>query len=204
MKQTKFIGILILFLLLSRCFSVFSQGEIMETNVAATLESVLILNIDPDVNVEFGVVEISQNLFQITRKPDDIHFSVESTGNWNLSISASDSYFTCVDDSSCKIPIDFISYQIENKGTNWDNGLFSNIANRTKDTTLTLTAQQTKVLVNGNKNNIGGAEQNAFVLRWYLNFDDDLLKIDKFYKYKIKEGNYKADFFITLTEDKKY
>ncbi|PLX08305.1 MAG: hypothetical protein C0598_12365 [Marinilabiliales bacterium] len=202
MKQTKTICILLTFLLASINVAE-AQGEIMEANVSATLESVLILNIDPDVNVEFGIVEVSQNLYQITRKPEDIHFSVESTGNWNLSVSASDNYFTCIDDSSCKIPIDFVSYQIENKGTNWDNGLFSNIANRTKDTTLSLSQNKTTVLVNGNKNNIGGAEQNSFVLRWYLNFDDDLLKIDEFYKYKIKEGYYKADFFITLTENKK-
>jgi len=202
MKQTKTICILLTFLLASINVAK-AQGEIMEANVSATLESVLILNIDPDVNVEFGIVEVSQNLYQITRKPEDIHFSVESTGNWNLSVSASDNYFTCIDDSSCKIPIDFVSYQIENKGTNWDNGLFSNIANRTKDTTLSLSQNKTTVLVNGNKNNIGGAEQNSFVLRWYLNFDDDLLKIDEFYKYKIKEGYYKADFFITLTENKK-
>jgi hypothetical protein len=200
-KTKKLIGSLLMFAILYNCNLVNAQGEIMETQVSATLESVLILNINPDVNVEFGIIEISENLYQITRKPDDIHFSVESTANWNLSISAGDNYFTCVDDSSCKIPIDFVGYQIENKGTNWDNGLFSHIANRTKDTTMSLSTKKTVVLVNGNKNNIGGAEQNAFVLRWKLNFDDDLLKIDKFYKYKIKEGYYRADFFITLTEN---
>lgn len=185
------------------CKLLSAQGEIMQTNVTTTLESVLILNINPDVNIEFGIVEIADNLYQITRKPEDIHFSVESTSNWSLSISAEDDYFTCTDDSSCKIPIDFVGYQIENKGTNWDNGLFSHIANRTSDTSLSLKKEKTTVLVNGSKNNIGGAEKNSFILRWKLNFDDDLLKINDFYNYKIKEGYYKANFYITLSENKK-
>jgi hypothetical protein len=178
----------------------YAQGDIMETQVSATLESILILNIDPDVNVEFGIVEIADNMYQITKQPDDIHFSIESTGNWNLSISAKERFFVCSEDSSCKIPIDFVEYFIENKGTNWDNGLFSDIANRTKDTTLSLSAEKTTILVNGNKNNIGSADQNAFVLRWKLNFEDELSNAKDFSNFKIKEGYYKANFYLTLTE----
>ena len=118
----------------------------METRVDAKLETVLVLNIDPDANIEFGIKEINDNLYQITKNPDDINFSVESTGNWNLSISATDQYFSGVNDSSQKIPVDFIGYYIENKGNNWDNGLFSNIANKSKDTLLALTTKETTIL----------------------------------------------------------
>jgi len=145
----------------------------MEISFSNTLEDILILNIDPDVKVDLGITEVSDNLYQITKYPDDVHFSIESTGNWNLSISAANKYFICSDDSTCKVPVDFVSYYIENKGTNWDNGLFSNIANRTKDTALSLSNKKTMVLVNGKKNNIGGAEENAFVLRWELGFMND-------------------------------
>jgi hypothetical protein len=93
-----------------------------------------------------------------------------------------------------------VSYYIENKGTNWDNGLFSNIANRTKDTALSLSNKKTMVLVNGKKNNIGGAEENAFVLRWELGFMNDQIKMEDFSKLKIKEGYYTAGFFLTLTK----
>jgi len=178
----------------------FSQDMIMETYFSASLESMLILNIDPDVKVELGIMEVGDNLYQITKYPDDVHFSIESTGNWNLSISATDRYFTCTDDSSCKVPVNFVSYYIENKGTNWDNGLFSNIANRTKDTVLSLSQKKTTVLVNGNKNNIGGSEENAFVLRWKLSFEDEPIKMEEFANLKIKEGYYTANFFLTLTE----
>ena len=128
-----------------------AQENIMQTNVSATLETILILNIDPDVELEFGIVEVGENVYQLTKHPEDVHFSVESTGNWNLSISATNNYFTSVDDSSYKIPVDFVGYYIENKGSNWDNGLFSDIANRTKDTTLSLSPKKTTVLVSGLK-----------------------------------------------------
>jgi len=182
--------------------SLYAQEGVMETHVSATLESVLILNIDPDIEVEFGLVEVGDNIYQITKHPDDVHFSVESTGNWNLSISATDNYFRSLDDSTYKVPIDFVGYFIENKGTNWDNGLFSDIANRTKDTILSLSPVKTTVLINGNKNNIGSSDQNAFVLRWKINFDDEFIKMDEFVNLKIKEGYYKANFYLTLTETK--
>jgi len=178
----------------------FAQDHIMEVGVSTTLESMLILNVDPDVSVDLGIMEVGDNLYQVTKYPEDVAFSIESTENWSLSISSTDDYFTCIDDSSCKVPLDFVSFYIENKGTNWDNGLFSDIANRTKDTTLTLSTKKKTVLVNGNKNNIGGADENSFVLRWKISFEDNLIKMDKFSDLKIKDGYYKANFYLTLTE----
>lgn len=180
--------------------NIYAQDMIMDTYFSASLESMLILNIDTDVRVDLGIMEVGDNLYQITKYPEDVHFSIESTGNWKLSISATDKYFVCNDDSSCKVPVDFISFYIENKGTNWDNGLFSNIANRTKDTTLSLSAEKTTILVNGSRNNIGGSEQNAFVLRWKLNFEGNPDKMEEFANLKLKEGYYTADFFLTLSE----
>ena len=198
-KYLKYIRLSIISILLYQGV-ILAQGDIMEIHTSATLESLLILNIDPDVEVEFGIIELGDNIYQITKHPDDVHFSIESTGNWNLSISATNNYFTSVDDSTYKVPIDFVGYFIENKGTNWDNGLFSDIANRTKDTILSLSQKKTTVLVNGNKNNIGSADQNAFVLRWKLSFEDEFLKMDKFSNLKIKEGYYRANFYLTLSE----
>ncbi len=198
-KSLKYFGIVAIIILLWP-LNMFAQDYIMEIRTSATLESMLILNIDPDISVDLGIIEVGDNLFQVTKYPDDINFSVESTENWNLSIIATDKYFTCTDDSSCRVPIEFISYYIENKGTNWDNGLFSNIANRTKDTPLPLSTEETTILVNGNKNNIGGAEQNSFILRWKLNIEDNLINMSKFSNLKIKDGYYKANFYLTLTE----
>ncbi len=172
----------------------------MVTGVEAKLESVLILNIDPDATIEFGIKEINDNLYQVTKNPDDVNFSVEATGNWNLSISATDSYFSGINDSSQKIPVDFIGYFIENKGTNWDNGLFSNIANKTKDTLLALTTKETTILINGRRNNIGGADNNSFVLRWKFIYENDLTKMKKFSRFQIKDDYYVGGFYITLSE----
>ncbi len=177
-----------------------AQGIDMETRVEANLVSVLILNIDPGANIEFGIKEINDNLYQVTKNPDDVNFSIEATGNWNLSISATESYFTGINDSSQKIPIDFIGYFIENKGTNWDNGLFSNIANKSKDTLLALTTKETTILINGRRNNIGGADNNSFVLRWKFIYEDELTKMKKFSSFKIKDDYYIGGFYLTLSE----
>ena len=172
----------------------------IETRVEAKLESVLILNIDPNANIEFGIKEINDNLYQITKNPDDVNFSIESTGNWNLSISAIDQYFSGINDTSQKIPVDFISYYIENKGDNWDNGLFSNIANKSKDTLLPLTTKETMILINGKRNNIGGSDNNSFVLRWKFIYEDEITKMKEFSNLKIKDDYYIGGFYITLSE----
>lgn len=172
----------------------------LETFVEAKLESVLILNIDNNAKIEFGIKEINDNMYQITKQPDDVNFTVEATGNWNLSISATEPYFSGVNDTTQKIPIDFIGYTIENIGNNWDNGLFSNIANKSKDTILPLQFEEKLVLINGRKNNIGGADNNAFIIRWKFIFEDDLTKMKRFTNFKIKDDYYKSGFYVTLSE----
>ena len=138
----------------------FSRLSAQETpvliNTEARLDNVLLLRMTPERYVEFGIKKINENLYQITKQPDDVMFSVESTGNWNLSISAADPYFTGVDDSTHKVPVDFIGLYVENTGTNWDNGLFSNMANATKDTIVYLSPERTSLLESGVRGNIGG------------------------------------------------
>lgn len=192
--------LLVLLFVLVLIFPLSAQQIDLETRVEAKLESVLILNIDPEANIEFGIKEVNDNLYQITKQPDDVNFTVESTGNWNLSISATDQYFKGSVDSSSKIPVDFIGYTIQNIGTNWDNGLFSNIANRSRDTILPLTNEETLVLINGKKNNIGNSENNAFVLQWKFIYEEEFTKMKQFSLFDIKEGYYTGGFYVTLTE----
>ncbi|MDZ7743770.1 MAG: hypothetical protein U5Q03_19055 [Bacteroidota bacterium] len=65
----------------------------METDMEARMETVLVLNIDPESRIDFGIKEVNENLYQITKSPVDVSFSVESTSNWKLSISADKPYF---------------------------------------------------------------------------------------------------------------
>jgi len=192
--------LLVIIIFLSICTLLPGQRIDLETSVEAKLESVLILNIDPEAHIEFGIREINDNLYQITKQPDDVNFTVESTGNWNLSISATDPYFTGLSDSTSKIPVDFIGYTIQNMGTNWDNGLFSNIANKSRDTILPLSTDETMVLINGRKNNIGGAENNAFILRWKFIYEEEFTKMKEFSLFGIKEDYYTGGFYVTLSE----
>jgi hypothetical protein len=177
-----------------------AQEFYMESHIEARLESMLILNVDPEVKIEFEITKVNDNLYQITKYPDDIPFSVESTSNWKLSIAASEPYFRGVNDPSQEIPIDFISYYIENRGQNWDNGPFSHIANRTKDTLISLKNSKTVVLADGRKNNIGGSSRNSFVLRWKFNFETDQAKMREFSNLDIHEDQFIGRFYITLAE----
>lgn len=188
-----------LFFLMS--FRLMAQERPVLISTEARLENVLILRMTPERYVEFGIKRINDNLYQITKQPDDVMFSVESTGNWNLSFSASDSYFTGVEDSTHKVPVDFLGFFVENTGTNWDNGLFSNIANATKDTVVFLTPQKMLVLDSGLRGNIGGSNENSFILRWKFFYEDDALKTRRFSDFVIEDDTYRVGYYITLSED---
>ncbi len=177
-----------------------AQETHMGIKFDSKLESVLILNIDPEARVEFEVEEVNENLYQITQPPDDINFSVEATGNWNLSISAANPYFVGTNDTTKKIPVDFLGFTIQSIGTNWDNGLFSNMANLSKDTVLPLTHDKITVLTNGRQGNAGGSDQNSFVLRWHFVFEQEPGKIHQFSQMNLKNEYYTGNFYLILTE----
>lgn len=166
----------------------------------ARLETVLVLNVNPDTYVEFGIKKINDSLYQIVSQPEDVFFNVESTGNWNLSFATADPYFRGINDTTLKIPVDFMGFYIESTGENWDDGLFSNIVNATKDTVLFLSSEKRMVLESGERNNIGGKTHNSFILRWKFFYEDDALKTRKFSDFNIKDDYYNVKFYITLSE----
>jgi hypothetical protein len=170
-------------------------------NAEARLENVLILRMAPERYVEFGIKQVNEDLYHITKHPDDVMFGVESTGNWNLSISSNDPYFTGEADPSHKVPVDFIGLTIENTGTNWDNGLFSNIANATKDTIVYLSDERIDLLESGLRGNIGGSSQNSFILRWKFFYEDESLRVLKFSDFNIPDDLYKVGYTITLSSN---
>jgi len=201
MKAFSGIWYITLGLLILLTFSRLSAQETpMLISTEARLDNVLILKMTPERYVEFGIKKINENLYQITKQPDDVIFSVESTGSWNLSISSAEPYFTGKNDSTHKVPVDFLGLYVENTGTNWDNGLFSNMANATKDTIVYLAPEKTSLLESGVRGNIGGSMQNSFILRWKFFYEDDALKIRKFSDFDINDDNYRVGYFITLSE----
>jgi hypothetical protein len=195
------ISIAIIFLVLLASDFVKAQEQPVLISTEARLENVLILRMTPERYVEFGIKRINDNLYQITKQPDDVMFSVESTGNWNLSFSAADSYFTGVNDSTHRVPVDFLGFFVENTGTNWDNGLFSNIANATKDTVVFLTPKKMLLLDSGSRGNIGGSNENNFILRWKFFYEDDALRTRRFSDFIIEDDIYRVGYYITLSED---
>lgn len=193
----------ILLLLLSVALPRHASGQVEPqlVNVEARLENVLVLNVEPDIYCEFGVKKINDNLYQITSQPDDILFSVESTDSWNLSVTAADTCFRGIGDSTRTVPLEFVGMYIENIGTNWDNGLFSNIVNITKDTAVYLTPDRTLLLENGKLDNVGSSSHNAFILRWNFFFENDGLRFKRFPGREIMDDNYSVGVFITLSEN---
>jgi hypothetical protein len=192
----------ILFLALLVINQISGQEDEVIRNVSfkTVLEPVLQLNVDPSLEVEFGIVEINDDLYQVTKYPDDVMFSVDATTNWNLAINTSDQYFTGVNNPTLKIPVNFVGYHIENYGTNWDNGSYSNIINKTKDTILELSEDRKMILVNGRRNNIGGGEMNSFILRWKLMPENDALKLKNYAHMFMMEEHFTVNVQLTLQE----
>jgi hypothetical protein len=192
--------ILSVIMLMMTFYSISAQETPLLVVTEAKLDNVLLLKMTPEKYVEFGIKKINENLYQITKQPDDVMFSVESTGNWNLSISAAEPFFTGKDDSTHKIPVSFLGLFVESTGENWDNGLFSNMANATKDTVISLSDDKINLLESGVKGNIGSSTENSFILRWKFFYEDDALKIRKFTDFEIFDDIYRVGYYITLSE----
>jgi hypothetical protein len=177
-----------------------AQENTGDVNFRSDLASLIQLNIAPDVYLEFGINEINDKLYQITKYPDDLIFSVESTENWTLSIASTSSYFRGVKDSTLTIPVDFIGFTVENHGNNFDNGLFSNIYNVTKDTILELSSEKKMIMTNGRRHNIGNAKDNYFILRWKFLYQDDPLRMREFYNFRMANDLFRVGVSLTLTK----
>lgn len=191
--------IFITFLALLFSYPLKAQDNTRDINFRSDLVSLIQLNIDPNVYLEFGINEINDKLYQITKYPDDLLFSIESTDNWSLSIAATNSYFRGVKDSTLTIPLDFIGFTIENHGNNFDNGKFSNIYNLAKDTIIELSAEKENVMTNGRRHNIGNAKDNYFILRWKFLYQDDPLRMREFYNFRMANDLFRVGVSLTLT-----
>lgn len=196
MRSLALIGILVIGMINAAV----SQDVPREVDFNTKLEPLLQLNVDPDIEIEFGILEINDDLYHVTKYPDDVMFSVEATTNWNLSINASNPYFSGVKNPGLKIPVNFVGYYIENYGTNWDNGSFSNIINETKDTISELSADRKMILRNGRRNNIGSSERNSFILRWRLIPENDALKMKNYAHMFLSDEHFKVSVQLTLQE----
>ncbi len=197
-QATHFIFTAILVLLFP--YSPKAQDNSRDIDFRSDLASLIQLNIAPDVYLEFGINEINDKLYQITKYPDDLIFSVESTEDWTLSIAATTFYFRGVQDSTLTIPVDFIGFTVENHGNNFDNGLFSNIYNTTKDTILELSSEKKMIMTNGRRHNIGNAKDNYFILRWKFLYQDDPLRMREFYNFRMANDLFRVGVNLTLTK----
>ncbi|NOX86106.1 MAG: hypothetical protein GXO86_09105 [Chlorobi bacterium] len=176
--------------------------ENISSQVFATvvLQPMMYLNVEPNLEIEFGILEINQDLYHVTKQPEDVIFSIESTTNWNLSVSTEQAFFVGEKNPDHKIPVEFVGYTIEDLGTNWDNGSFSNILNISKDTILELSPERTQVLTNGRRNNMGDADMNSFIIHWKLLFESNALRMRNYSQYFMEDERFKVNVQLTLSE----
>ena len=192
------LGIILFTLLATNVYA--QEQEAREVFAKVVLDPFMCLNVQPDLEIEFGILEINQDLYHVTKQPDDVLFSVESTANWNLSISTEQAYFTGEKNPDHKIPVEFVGYTVEDLGTNWDNGSFSNILNYSKDTILELSPERTRVLANGRRNNMGDADMNSFIIHWKLLFERNALRMRNYSQYFMEDERFKVNVQLTLSE----
>lgn len=179
---------------------IYAQDIPEQIHMSVTMEPMLNLTIKPDLELEFGIIEINEDLYHVTKKPEDVLFNIESTTSWTISLSTETSYFQGEKDSTKKIPVEFVGYTVENLGTNWDNGPYSNIINYSKDTILELSSKRRKVLTNGRRNNIGGADRNSFIIHWKLLWERDAIRLKNFVHDFMTDERYKTNIRLTLSE----
>lgn len=200
MQQLKVRNILLIICLIFLVKFLAAQDIPQEIFMTVTLEPMLNLNIEPNVELEFGIMEINEDLYHVTKKPKDVVLSVESTTSWSLSVSTETPYFISDKNPDNKIPVEFVGYTVENMGTNWDNGPFSNIINYSKDTILELSDERTRVLTNGRRNNLGGSDKNSFVVHWKLLWDRDAIRLKNYIQNFMTDERYKVNVHFTLSE----
>lgn len=198
LKYSIKLGIIILASVMIQSLS--AQESPRQVFMTVVLQPMIQLNVNPDVVVEFGLLEVNEDLYHVTKKPEDVMFSVESTTNWNLSVSSAQPYFTGEKNPEHKIPVDFVGYTIEDLGTNWDNGSYSNILNMSKDTVLELSPERTEVLTNGRRNNMGDANMNSFTLHWKLLFENNALRMRNYSQYFMTDERFRVKVQLTLSE----
>lgn len=195
-----------LFIALLTCCMLFPSQLIVAQDIphqiylSVTLEPMLNLNIEPDLELEFGIMEINEDLYHVTKEPEDVFFSIESTTSWSLSVSTDAPYFISEKNPENKIPVEFVGFTVENMGTNWDNGPFSNIINYSKDTILELADERIRVLTNGRRNNLGGADKNSFIIHWKLLWERDAIRLKNYVQDFMVDERYKANVRLTLSE----
>jgi len=179
---------------------IYGQDISREVFAKVVLQPMLYLNVEPNLEIEFGILEINQDLYHVTKQPEDVLFSVESTTNWNLSISTEQPFFVGEKHPEHKIPVEFVGYTVEDLGTNWDNGSFSNILNYSKDTIIELSPERTQILTNGRRNNMGDANRNSFVIHWKLLFENNALRMRNYSQFFMQDDRYKVNVQLTLSE----
>jgi len=170
-----------------------------EVTVNANLNSILDLNMDPEITVTFEFIQIDQGNFMIVNRNEQIMFSVESTANWRLEYAAAETAFQGWYDPSNQVELNNVGVRIQCMGSHQDNGV--NLINHTQNGAVALGSRKSVLLEKGIQSNIGDATANTFLLTWEIGTRSGNMNQMSIIFQNVSEDIYMVNVDFTLTED---
>ncbi|NPA67260.1 MAG: hypothetical protein GXO50_01490 [Chlorobi bacterium] len=167
--------------------------------VGVTLNSILRLNITSGGNLEYVVNTIDQYTNGIPQNARyDTHFTVASSVDFDVSLTADAATFIGVDDATHTIPLDNLGYLVVadagasgSDGVNWD----------LPGTVLALSSSPVNI-VESNYTGLGAGDinQNAFVIQWRLGTRETNMNSTSLLEQSITSDRYVVNAIIQLSQ----
>lgn len=178
----------------------FSQGvdDRAVIPVAVTLNSILRLNVVSGGNIEFNFNTLEQYTMGISNSEAyNTKFTVASSVNWEIEISAEDNAFIGSDDaiSSNVLPLDNVGYQITYDGSGAESDF--DIPSLAVAVALDQTEQ---ILVgrSGAITNAGDINQNAFTINWRCGTKEGNMSTFSILEQSLAADRYATNVFLIL------
>ncbi len=168
--------------------------------VGVTLNSILRLNITSGGNLEYVVNTIDQYTNGIAQNARyDTHFTVASSVDFDVTLTADAATFIGVDDATHTIPLDNLGYLVAPDagatgvdGTNWN----------LQNTVIALSNAGTTI-IDGSFPGLGAGDinQNAFVIQWRLGTNEGGgMNISSLLQQSITSDRYVVNAIIELSQ----
>ncbi len=167
--------------------------------VGVTLNSILRLNITSGGNLEYVVNTIDQYTNGIAQNARyDTHFTVASSVDFDVTLTADAATFIGVDDAAHTIPLDNLGYLVVadagatgSNGVNWD-----------LPAAVVPLTNAAAPIVTSNYPGLGAGDitQNAFVIQWRLGTGEGTMNATSLLQQSITSDRYVVNAIIQLSQ----
>lgn len=169
--------------------------------IGVTLNSILRLNITSGGNLEYVVNTIDQYTNGIAQNARyDTHFTVASSVDFDVTITADAATFIGVDDATHTIPLDNLGYEMAENGGGAD-GVNWNLASGI----LPLTNAVAPIVTSGVAPatpglGAGDITQNAFIIQWRLGTGEGTMNGTSLLQQSITSDRYVVNAIVQLSQ----